>query len=127
MIRKYIADYPKISIAELAVKMNVSSRTIQSYLKELRNNGEIKRVGSKQAGYYIIVENELLNQKNEPLNKIQKSILHEIELNNKITKDELVTKTGKSRATITRNIMILRKMNQLDRNGSDKTGIWVIK
>ena len=47
--------------------------------------------------------------------------------NKKITKKELIQKTGKSRATITRNLSILKELKLLERIGSDKTGYWKIE
>ena len=65
---------------------------------------------------------------NEPINLTleQERLLLEIKKDPKITKPQLEETLGKSRASITRYIAELRKMGLLEREGSNKTGRWVI-
>lgn len=44
----------KISAQEIAIKLNLTSRTIQRYLKVLQNKGLIVRIGSSKGGYWKI-------------------------------------------------------------------------
>ncbi len=60
------------------------------------------------------------------LSKIQKIIIKNIKQNPPITKEQLVNVTGKSRATITRYLTVLKENGIIIRVGSDKTGHWVI-
>jgi len=69
--------------------------------------------------------NETLNETLK-INDIQNIMINEILKNHNITFEELAQKTGKSRATIARNIAILKDMHLLKRIGSDKTGYWEI-
>ncbi|MBN2835124.1 MAG: putative DNA binding domain-containing protein [Candidatus Delongbacteria bacterium] len=78
----------------------------------------------------VTVTNDTVNIKddtvNDTLSKIQRDIISAIIFNNNITYDELATQLNKARMTIYRNIKELLKMNYLKREGSDKTGHWVI-
>ena len=60
------------------------------------------------------------------LTENQKAILAVIEQNHHVTIEELVSIIGKSRRTITRQLLLLKQMNLLRRIGSDKTGSWEI-
>jgi ATP-dependent DNA helicase RecG len=55
------------------------------------------------------------------------AILAEIKRNPKITNEELIKLTGKSRATITRRIKALRESGVLIRIGSNKNGYWEVE
>jgi len=54
-ILEYIANYPQITIPQLAQFLNVNDRTIERYMKELREEGKIKREGSKKSGQWKII------------------------------------------------------------------------
>jgi Fic family protein len=43
---------PKLTIAALSVQIGVSSRTIERHLKQLQQQGAIKRIGSNKSGYW---------------------------------------------------------------------------
>ena len=60
------------------------------------------------------------------LNASEKEMLIEMRNNPEITKKELEKTIGKSRATITRYINHLKEIGYLERNGSDKSGYWVV-
>ena len=49
-----------------------------------------------------------------------------IKQNPKITINELVEKTGKSRPTVTRALSSLKKQNRIERVGANKNGYWRI-
>jgi len=51
----YIGDYPQITIPQLAQFLNLNTRTIERYLKELREEEKIVREGSKKSGQWKIV------------------------------------------------------------------------
>lgn len=155
-IKNAIGNYPKISISELAARFKLSTRTIDNHLSKLKKNKEIERIGSKQSGYYIIINrdsvdmigepvkpkyeplsepvkskteplSEPVNSRNELLNKVQQLIVNEIELNNRITLKEMMVKAKKSLSTIKREIANLKKKDVIERIGSDKSGKWIIK
>ena len=53
-----IADYSQITIPRLAQFLNVTTRTIERYMKKLREEGKIIREGSRKTGKWKIVENK---------------------------------------------------------------------
>ena len=53
-----IVNYPQITIPQLAQFLNVNTRTIERYIKELREEGKIVREGSKKSGFWKIIDNE---------------------------------------------------------------------
>jgi len=55
-ILDYIANYPQITIPQLAQFLNVNTRTIERYMKELREEGKIVREGSRKAGQWKIIK-----------------------------------------------------------------------
>ncbi|MEG0919693.1 MAG: ATP-binding protein [Anaerovoracaceae bacterium] len=74
------------------------------------------------------VTNEVINDViNDVINETEKKILMLIKENNGITKKELSCKIMVSLATIDRAIKRLRELNIIDREGSNKTGKWIIK
>ena len=54
-ILDYIANYPQMTIPQLAQFLKVSTRTIERHIKELREEGKIRREGSDKTGYWRIV------------------------------------------------------------------------
>ena len=53
-ILDYIANYPQITASQLAQFLNVTKRTVERYMKELREEGKIIREGSDKTGYWRI-------------------------------------------------------------------------
>lgn len=56
MILNAIAEDPKIIQKNLAIKTGLSTRTVSREIKELRDTGVIRRVGSDRSGYWEIVK-----------------------------------------------------------------------
>lgn len=54
-IIKLIIKNKKITIREMAEKINVSDRTIKNNIKKLKNQGVLKRVGPDKGGYWKII------------------------------------------------------------------------
>jgi predicted HTH transcriptional regulator len=46
---------PGLSAKELATPLNKTTRTIQRRIKELRESGHLKRIGSDKAGHWEVV------------------------------------------------------------------------
>ena len=77
-------------------------------------------------------ENEAQNEAQNEGKKIdsylrQKMILKLIRENDKITRKEIMSKIGISKATIERDLAVLRKDNKIEYIGSSKNGKWIIK
>lgn len=49
-----LIDNPKITMAEIAEKLNVAKRTIEREVKQLRETGRVERIGSKRFGHWKI-------------------------------------------------------------------------
>lgn len=49
---------PSLSARELAPLLNKTSRTVERHLKELREQGKIKRIGSNKAGHWEVLEDQ---------------------------------------------------------------------
>ncbi len=56
LILNAIAEDPKITQKNLAIKTGLSTRTVSREIKELRDTGVIRRVGSDRSGYWEIVK-----------------------------------------------------------------------
>jgi ATP-dependent DNA helicase RecG len=54
-ILKSIQNNPKITIPELAQIFDVTDRTIERYLRKLRKENKIERVGSTKSGSWKII------------------------------------------------------------------------
>ena len=46
----------KVSAAEIAMKVGLSSRAVEKRIKTMRENGIIRRVGPDRGGYWEIIE-----------------------------------------------------------------------
>jgi len=53
-ILELLIDNPKITMAEMAEKLNVAKRTIEREVKQLRETGRVERIGSKRFGHWKI-------------------------------------------------------------------------
>ena len=51
-----LAQEPRLSAKEVASLLNKNTRTIERYLKAMREQGRIQRVGSDKAGHWQIIE-----------------------------------------------------------------------
>lgn len=47
---------PKVSAAEIAMKVGLSSRAVEKRIKTMRENGIIRRIGPDRGGYWEIIE-----------------------------------------------------------------------
>jgi len=56
-ILECISNHPHISIPQIARFLNVNPRTVERYMKELREETKIIREGSKKSGQWKITEN----------------------------------------------------------------------
>lgn len=54
VILKMIAENPNVSIEELRIALNVTDRTVASYLAELKNKDIIERNGPDNGGEWKI-------------------------------------------------------------------------
>lgn len=69
------------------------------------------------------IENE---EKNEPVNDTVKLVLETISKSPKLSKEQIAVQIGKSRATVTRALATLVRLDKIRRVGSDKNGHWEI-
>jgi len=84
--------------------------------KEKHQKGEIKNAGVN-AGANAGVK----------LSKTQEKILAIIAKDNSISQTEIAKKMKINESTVYRNIDKLKQLDVLERKGSDKTGVWIIK
>lgn len=70
--------------------------------------------------------NEDFNEKNDPVNDPVKSIYELLKLRKNLTYAEIASHIGKSEATVKRCISRLKKDGFIEREGSDKSGYWMI-
>ena len=72
-------------------------------------------------------QNEGLNDPiNDPINELENLVLEIIKKNPAYTYSEIARQIGKSEATVKRTLSILKKAGVLERDGSKKTGHWII-
>lgn len=53
-----IQQNPKVSAAEISMKLGISSRAVEKRIKAMRENGIIRRIGPDRGGYWEISESE---------------------------------------------------------------------
>ena len=53
-ILELVVDNPKITMAEMAERLGVTKRTIEREIKQLRETGNLKRIGGKRFGHWKI-------------------------------------------------------------------------
>ncbi len=78
---------------------------------------------------YIKLMNEYredFNGKNDPVNDPVKSIYELLKIRKNLTYTEIASHIGKSEATVKRYISRLKKDGFIEREGSDKSGYWII-
>ena len=86
------------------------------------NYNEKENVGINEA------QNEAQNDgKKLDLNSRKNLIMNIIRENDKITRKEIISKIGISKATLERDLAELRKDNKIEYIGSSKNGKWIIK
>ena len=86
------------------------------------NYSEKENVGINEA------QNEAQNDgKKLDLNSRKNLIINIIKENDKITRKEIISKIGISKATLERDLAVLRKDNKIEYIGSSKNGKWIIK
>ena len=73
------------------------------------------------------IENEEKNEPvNEPVNDTVKLVLETISKSPKLSKEQIAVQIGKSRATVTRALATLVRLDKIRRVGSDKNGHWEV-
>ena len=86
------------------------------------NYSQKENVGINEA------QNEAQNDcKKLDLNSRKNLIINIIKENDKITRKEIISKIGISKATLERDLAALRKDNKIEYIGSSKNGKWIIK
>jgi len=55
-VLRIMIDTPKSSLDEIAEKIGKTRKTVQRTVKELKENGYVKRIGSRKAGYWEVVD-----------------------------------------------------------------------
>ncbi|MDX9806777.1 MAG: winged helix-turn-helix domain-containing protein [bacterium] len=55
-----IKENSKISMTEIAEKLNISRDTVKEYINKLKKKEIIRRVGTTKSGHWEIIENENL-------------------------------------------------------------------
>lgn len=63
---------------------------------------------------------------NDPINELENLVLEIIKKNPAYTYSEIARQIGKSEATVKRTLSILKKAGVIERDGSKKTGHWII-
>lgn len=90
------------------------------------NYSEKENVGINEAQNEV--QNEAQNDgKKLDLNSRKNLIINIIKENDKITRKEIISKIGISKATLERDLAALRKDNKIEYIGSSKNGKWIIK
>ena len=90
------------------------------------NYSEKENVGINKAQNEA--QNEAQNDgKKLDLNSRKNLIINIIKENDKITRKEIISKIGISKATLERDLATLRKDNKIEYIGSSKNGKWIIK
>ena len=130
---------PKVTAAEIAMKLGVSSRAVEKRIKTLRENGVIRRIGGDKGGYWEVIENGTEQQQHtesgvkggvkggvKELSEIQEIIVKEMLFDPSITTSEMAQKTGIKFRTLQRHISQLQAMGIVVRKDGRKDGYWEV-
>jgi len=55
-VLKFIEENAEISAKEIAIKLNVTERTVERDIEKLRKTDRIKRIGADKGGYWLITK-----------------------------------------------------------------------
>ena len=56
LVLDQLKENPKYTRDDIALKINKTVRTVQRSIDKLKQNGQIRRVGAKNNGYWEIIE-----------------------------------------------------------------------
>ena len=145
-----IATNSSITSSEMSETLAVSFAKIRRIIKYLKDNSYIERDGSDKKGIWIVMDknvpvsehvnehvsehvnehvNGIVNVSivDDKLSEIQNRTLALIRTNNAITTDELSDALSVTFRQIHRIIKQLKDNGYIERDGSDRTGIWIVK
>jgi len=79
-------------------------------------------------GFKFIIYRDTKNVPiNVPINNTEETVLALLEINPAMTRDELAEKASKTVRTIQRTLTSLKVKGFIERKGSNKDGIWIVK
>lgn len=93
---------------------------------ELKNRYLHINAGSLKENLPVNDKNLPVNDNNLPVKKTGKAILSLLKENPNYTYDDIALKIGKTRETVRANLRKLESLNLIKREGSDKTGRWIV-
>ncbi|MCL2063382.1 MAG: winged helix-turn-helix transcriptional regulator [Candidatus Cloacimonetes bacterium] len=135
-----ISKNPEITIEQLATEIGISIPGIKKNINQLKKLGIIERKGGNKNGQWILSNNEHLLDTQKypvkypikypikyPVNDTQNKIINILIKNPEITLEQLASEVGMSIPGVKKNINQLKKLDIIERKGSDKTGYWETK
>ena len=123
-ILELMRENPKITVVEIAEKLELSIHRINLSIKELRKEERLSRKGSKRDGSWQIPGEEM--EYLDPKEKRKERILKLVKENPKIIYREIAKELDLSISTINRSIKELEEKGRLLRKGSYYWGYWQI-
>ena len=131
-----IIKNPFVKTEELVNLLGISMPTVNRSIRSLRLKGIMERDGSKKKGLWIVKTDDRINESGDRINdrasdrinlsESEKSVLVEIIKNPFVKTEELVSLLGISMPTVNRSIRSLSEKGVIKREGSKKTGHWIV-
>ena len=128
-----IAENKHVTSHEIAENLSITDKEVRSLLQQLKELGYIDRIGFNKNGYWELIRKtsyelpDKIDEKVNELTEIQQKVFDLIRNNENITTDKISETLSISRRYATSIIKHLKSLDYIERDGSDKTGIWKVK
>ncbi len=134
---------PTITIGAIASKLDISKRTVDRKIKELKEENLINRVATGKKGLWKVKDGVINGVINETINdteddtvndtikaieddELKKKIFYILKANPNITIDAIAFRVGLSRSSVQRKIYEMKVKKIIEHVGSRKDGEWKI-
>lgn len=131
----YLQTYEPTELVKLRGKALYLDKSIEQFGSGFKRiDGFCRDAGIKYGyeeldnGFKLIIYRDTMNVSvNVPVNSTEETVLALLKHNPEMTREELAEKAAKTVRTIQRALTALKTKGMIEREGSDKTGHWIIK
>jgi len=127
-ILTHIDQDPKITIPDMAIELDISTRSIEKHIKILQSMGILQRIGPARGGHWKITPPSPTNAEGSEKSseksseKTQDRILQLILENNKVSAQSIASSLNLSSRAIEKHLSQLKQQSILKRIGADRGG-----
>ena len=138
-VLEILEKYPSISSKEISEKTGYSLSKVFRIYNQLKEKNFIERKGSDKKGIWIVkkennflsssdsVNSSVSDSENDSVNLAEITVLKIMRSHPSISSKEMSEKTGYSLSKVFRIYNQLKEKNFIERKGSDKKGIWIVR